>query len=144
MIRKRVWRYYCEHCHRGGCSASAMASHERSCTLNPDRVCKMCALAGNAQPEMSSLLSILPDPESFVMETVSSEYGPPTEYSYMSDGGSVDEAMKTLVDVCNGCPACILAALRIKHIPVPLARTFDYSKAVAEFWEEHNAKSLQM
>lgn len=38
-----MWRYYCDHCGKGGCGKGAMAKHERSCVRNPERLCRMCA-----------------------------------------------------------------------------------------------------
>lgn len=44
MRSKKVWRYYCDHCNKGGCGKAAMAKHEQSCIKNPNRKCRMCAL----------------------------------------------------------------------------------------------------
>ena len=42
MLKKQVWRYYCEHCKKSGCSGYHIKKHEKSCTANPNRVCGMC------------------------------------------------------------------------------------------------------
>lgn len=42
MTKKKVWRYYCEHCRRGGCSASSISEHEKRCIYNPVRNCGLC------------------------------------------------------------------------------------------------------
>ena len=35
MKTKRVLRYYCDFCGRGGCGKYAMEVHEKYCTMNP-------------------------------------------------------------------------------------------------------------
>ena len=36
--------YYCDFCKKKGMSASAMSVHEKHCTLNPNRQCRLCIL----------------------------------------------------------------------------------------------------
>lgn len=43
MRRKPSYRYYCDYCKKSGGSGSAMAIHEKHCTMNPNRVCRFCA-----------------------------------------------------------------------------------------------------
>lgn len=87
MRKKRVWRFYCEHCKKAGCSGGHMAKHEAHCCGNPDRVCRMCRVnksEPNAQKPMAELLA-----------------------AYENGGsGGVREA-------AGGCPACMLAAMII-------------------------------
>lgn len=56
MRSKKVWRYYCDHCNKGGCGKGAMAKHERSCARNPERVCRMCLAGGLEQRPMMELI----------------------------------------------------------------------------------------
>ena len=84
-------RYYCDHCNKGSGSPSAMRRHERGCTANPNRVCGMCALQaddGGAEPapHRDELVRIL-------------------------DSSGFTE----MCSAANGCPACILAAIRTKN-----------------------------
>jgi len=44
MRVKKVNRYYCDHCKKAGCQKAAMVRHEESCTRNPNRECRFCAL----------------------------------------------------------------------------------------------------
>ena len=58
MRQKRVLRYYCDHCNKGGCSKPAMRLHESICTLNTARVCRMCRMDEEvAQAESSELVA---------------------------------------------------------------------------------------
>jgi hypothetical protein len=63
MKAVKRWRYYCDHCKKAGASPYHMRNHEESCTLNPARVCKLCARlnGGNGTP-LPEMLALLPDP----------------------------------------------------------------------------------
>ena len=81
-------RYYCDHCNKGNGSPSAMRRHERGCTLNPARVCGMCAkLADEGGPD--------PAP-------------PRDELRKLLD----TQGFKAMCEAANDCPACILSVLR--------------------------------
>ncbi len=71
MKEKMVKQYKCDFCGKKGYSKGHMNKHERHCTMNPDRACRMCVLVhGNLQPPIDELLAVLPD-----METKEDEYG---------------------------------------------------------------------
>jgi hypothetical protein len=82
MRQKKVWRYYCDHCNKGGCVKAAMLKHERHCIRNPERTCRMCALGGGYQELMPVLKAAL------------------------VEGGD-----NKLREVASGCPVCMLAAI---------------------------------
>lgn len=86
MKRKKVWRYYCDHCKKAGCSGGHIKSHEIHCTNNPNRICGMCKLAGLDQSSISELVSAL--------------------------GAGNKLGVDNLRDLTDGCPACMLAAIR--------------------------------
>lgn len=118
-------RYYCDHCNKGNGSPSAMRRHERGCTLNPLRVCGMCAKlheAGGPEPAppRDELLRLL-DAEGF-------------------------EAMR---EAANRCPACILTALRSRNAksefgsftvagPEDGRNEWSYATEKVEYWKAHN------
>ncbi len=118
-------RYYCDHCNKGNGSPSAMRRHERGCTLNPQRVCGMCAkLAEDGGPE--------PAP-------------PRDELLRLLDS----EGFKAMREAANDCPACILSALRARntdsdeapfYVPGPEdgRNEWSYTTAKAEYWRGHN------
>ena len=56
MKTKMRPRYYCDHCGKGNGSPSYMRRHESGCTLNPNRVCKMCI---EEQAPMADLIAVL-------------------------------------------------------------------------------------
>jgi len=113
-------RYYCDHCNKGTGSASFMRRHERGCTNNPQRVCRMCELAYNKQPAQADLLKLL-DTEGFA----------------------------AMCEAASQCPACILATLRQRHVrgefggyevsgPEDGRQAWSYTKAKQDWWDGHN------
>lgn len=105
IIKKNV--YYCEHCKKKGLSASAMTKHERGCTANPKRECRMCD--GNDIPEIVSMLKTRFELE--VKKLREHDWGheyEETVVNWKGDVIKVDE-VRNLVD---GCPTCMLAVIR--------------------------------
>lgn len=68
-----------------------MEKHELSCTMNPNRVCRMCKMAGLTQKPIAELIALLP------------EDGCP--------GGPIGDE-KAIREATGGCPACLMAANR--------------------------------
>lgn len=93
MKTKKVNRYYCDFCTKANCSSSAMRLHERHCTMNLNRQCRMCRSSRNL-PTLTKLF-------------------PATSAYYDKDGKDLqEENLKKICKSCGGCPACILAMLR--------------------------------
>lgn len=119
-------RYYCDHCKKGNGSPSAMKRHERGCTLNPGRVCGMCARTvddgGEAAAPAEDLRRIL-DAEGF----------------------------KAMCHAANDCPACILTILRPLNCmdeetgpyvsgPQDGRESWDYKAAKEVWWSSFNSE----
>jgi hypothetical protein len=89
---------------------------------------------------MKTLLGILPNPEDYKSWDC---YPTGATYCYFTNlDTAVAEALPQLRELAGGCPACIMAALRQKGIPVPLARDFDFSKECQDIWNEFNSARL--
>ena len=92
MKRKQVWRYWCDYCGKAGLSAGHMKKHERHCTMNPERECRMCKHAGQNGQSLSLLVEM-------------ARQHTPTE-----------EGAKTLAweleQEAGNCPICVYAAIR--------------------------------
>jgi len=132
MRRKKVWRYYCDYCKKAGCSGGHLKHHEERCTLNPKRICGFCKLADKQQPDLAKAMELLPDPTKYIKIT---EFGF-TDFDGLND--VVKEALPKLREFVENCPACIMAALRQKGIPVPIAVDFDFKKESASAWADFN------
>ncbi|MBU2061728.1 MAG: hypothetical protein KKH44_07775 [Bacteroidetes bacterium] len=84
---------------------------------------------------MPELLALLPDIENFIVHDVEDEH----YSSYDMPIEIADKILTDLRDATDNCPACIMAALRQKGIPIPIIPNFIYSKEVKEFWAEVNS-----
>lgn len=86
-----VKKFICDFCGRKRYAVGAMRKHEKHCTKNPNRECRMCAKTPDGRVSDSSLLDLI---------------------AILScDIDSPRERMKQIRDKCS-CPACILAAIR--------------------------------
>jgi hypothetical protein len=132
MRQKRVLRYWCDFCKKAGGSAFHMKNHEKHCTLNPDRECKVCLMINDTSKPipMSELLEILPDPSNYNKEY--SEEGHRSLYALTL------VALPILRDKVNNCPACIMAALRQKKIPVPMVEEFSFKEEMKSIFADIN------
>lgn len=134
MRKKKVWRYYCDFCKKANCSAPSIRKHEKGCTMNPSRVCGMCGMFDLEQPSLNKMMAFLPDPEKYKETSDAYDW-----ISYTSAFSvKVTEALPKLRDEAENCPACILAALRQKGVPVPVAREFQFTDECAAWWHEFN------
>lgn len=122
MKKVKKWRYYCDHCGKGGCASGHIARHEKHCIYNPERACRMCEYATGEKEQTR--------PTRDLMEALNT-----------SD-------MDGLKELAQHCPACILAAIVQTKRAMEAAGTyrpeedyidFDYKKAVADMWTEANA-----
>ena len=129
MTRKQVWRYYCEHCKRSGCSGGHIRRHEESCTANPARICRFHETLDEGQPEMAELIAAVRE-----------------------QGDDAKGVMVALRAAADNCPACILAGLRQSGIQREWAERgddgyeaphieFDFRAEVAQFWSDHGRES---
>jgi hypothetical protein len=131
IVRKAV--YYCDHCKKRSLSAGHMRKHEERCTKNPNRKCGMCAMREAEQPDLKVLMAMLPDPGKHLWFN---------EAARIPDV-SMEEALEPIWDAfwkaAKECPACAMAALRQKGVPVSCATKFDFKKECAAIWAEVNA-----
>ena len=128
-------RCECDHCGKKNWSIGHMRKHERHCTKNPNRECRVCKMVEGEQKPIAELLALLPQPVSW-----EDEYG--FVVFHEDTKTNVNAALPGLRDACNDCPGCILAALRQKGIPVPLATDFDFSKEMKSLWSDINESRL--
>lgn len=144
MTSKTVTRYQCGFCKKKGYSASHMAKHERHCTMNPNRVCRVCRMiTGEVQPRrpVKELVAILPKHPRSYYEGAQDEDG--TIFPHPNAESEVANALVELRKAYNDCPACIMAALRQAGIPVHCAKGFDFKKEMQSIWDDINNAKLE-
>jgi hypothetical protein len=112
--------YYCDHCKKHGLSRPAMEKHERVCTMNPDRVCRWTIDATEGHADFS-LRDVI----------VELQRRAPLEQE------DIDWLRSTVTDTDEGCPVCMLAALRQSGLDFHHGRRgdliFDYDVEVQRF-----------
>lgn len=134
MKTRKVNRYYCEHCGKGGQSASCMSVHEKHCGMNPNRECRLCK-------------------NRFQIEEARKILGPPLDKDELKEIAagviigrvpqqSIEDLGK-LEDLYDGCPNCILAAFKQTGHHGALEFGWIYSEALAEWWEFRNEERLE-
>ncbi len=133
MKTKKVNRYYCDFCKKSGCAAGHMHKHERRCTLNPERECGVCGILElTDQPPVSELMALLPDPEPYRTDDECGE-----SFSYAL-ANAANEALPELRKAANNCPACTMAAIRQRSIPLAMVEDFDFKREMESAWSELN------
>lgn len=133
MITKKVNRYYCEYCKKSGCAAGHIKKHERHCTMNPDRICRMCAAMGNTQVNLQEVIKLLPKETDFIEKTKILDVD-----EIYTNFEKCSEACLEIIEKHTECPACILAVFRQAGIH---PSTFDFKKRCEEWWKVINKRS---
>lgn len=123
MRQAMRWRYYCDHCKKSGGGRYAMEVHEKHCTANPARECRMCDKA----VRVAQVLLRVP------------ELKAPLDPGFKADWDKDAEAALVKVrKACLDCPACILAVIRQSATPLPIR--FDYKEEALMYWAAQRLK----
>lgn len=131
MKTKRVLRYYCDFCGRSGGSAFHMKRHEECCTLNPMRKCGMCAISDDLHDHTLDELSVIVKTAKITVVPTDALY----DCGYVSLSiENEDEVLKDLEIASNGCPACMLAAIRQSKYP-EVFQSFNFKQRQKDFWD---------
>ncbi len=138
MRVRKVNRYYCDFCKKAGGSGGHIRKHEDHCTMNPQRGCGVCGILKAEQKPMADLLACLPDPLPYVEEDEFDAVSYSAELTV-----AVNAALPALRDLAGSCPACILAAIRQKGIPVPMVTSFNWTSEMDAIWAEVNRRAAE-
>lgn len=107
--------------------------------MNPNRKCGFCHLLDQPQPNINDLLELLPNPKDHIRCDIADNGNVYESYS-MTLNEVVDEMLPKLREATDNCPACIMATLRQKGIPVPIAAGFNFTKESQEIWDAFNVE----
>lgn len=132
-------RYYCEHCNKGGGSSYHMQKHEKGCTLNPRRVCGMCNHTGGGA-SLAELMEILPPKDA----QTRNDYNDAGQVNYEYFVEIPEETIKKLREAAEGCPACMMAALRQRGLPVHTATGFNFTEECKQVWAMVNEEQARL
>lgn len=135
MITKKVNRYYCEFCKKSKGTKYSMEVHERHCTMNPNRICRMCQKMQGSQVSMKELIAEIPVRDIEYPVFVDGLYDEATkEYEE-----GIKQAIKTLREITSNCPVCIMAALRQAKVDPIFWEGFNFKEEMASAWIDYHA-----
>jgi hypothetical protein len=122
-IKKNV--YYCEYCNKRGLSAGHMSKHEKSCTLNINRICRVCNLLDNEKLELQPII------DKHMALYLQSNYLKPYNG-------------QLILEDCNICPACALSVIRQVYKQANAKNfyssiVFDYKKEMQSIFNDINS-----
>lgn len=137
MRTKKVNRYWCDFCNKGGLQAGAMRNHELHCTLNPDRECRVCNLKDNHGAPLAKLMEMLPDTAAYhAPEDRPYTCKEDTEHYMLV--AAMEAIMPAFRAAAENCPACMMAAMRLKKVPVPIVEGFDFKAEMKVIFDAVN------
>lgn len=136
VVRKNV--YYCDYCTKR--SLRSLIKHEKHCTANPDRVCRLCGRESIKE----------------IIEKYRGMFEIKKAIDYSSWVGGVEKIevvyktefiLKDIIDELDyTCPNCILAIIRcldLNRYYFEEKYKFDYEKALYEWWNALNEKEWE-
>lgn len=104
-IKKNV--YYCDYCNKRGLSSAHMKRHEKGCTLNPDRQCRMaCESSKNIRSIIFGLK------QRFVLKQTTPLERFETDRELKVEWIGEPVTLKEIREATNDCPACMMAVIR--------------------------------
>jgi|SRR5687767_5475208 len=135
-IKKNV--YYCDFCNKRSLSAPSTSKHEKHCTANPNRSCRMCE--GNNIGELvegfKKRFTLIPYIEDYGGGYKEDDF----KVEWIGDPVTLNEIQETV----DYCPACVLSVLRQAGFSFHyFGFEYDYKKEVGEYWAEKNKHAQQ-
>lgn len=142
MKEKMVHQYRCDFCSKKKYSKPHMIQHEKCCTMNPDRHCRMCMLIGEEQQLVENLLIIFPKDLLKCYKEIQDNCA----YIGLAESNKLTEMFKPHLDklyqAVHTCPACMLAVIRQSGLR-GFDIGFDYKKEIEAFWEDYNKRQRE-
>lgn len=113
---------YCDFCKKH--SLKSLLIHEQHCTMNPDRICRLCK-------------------QKIDLRKISEELKSQMSFERQEDNAIINVKQPTLEDIKkyleDNCPICILAIIRQSGLNrFPFEISFDYEEELEKWWSEVN------
>jgi len=137
MRTKLVKRYWCDFCNKAGLSAGAMAKHEKHCTMNPNRECRVCKMVEAQGHTLVSLIAMLPDSRPYIDTCSGYDDDNHVQGRFLSE--AVAAVLPEFRKQAENCPACMMAAFRQAKIPLPMVDGFNFTEEMKSIWADINA-----
>lgn len=147
MREKLVKRYYCSFCSKGMFFKNRMIEHEKHCTMNPERVCRIHAklIEGGDCQHQPKIKHMIHGLERYLAVEFPVAVSPIRAFRGGSDspycdyGINFDKGFEFLKKLASGCPVCILATIRQARLKYPrLFIEYDFKhemeSTLSELW----------
>jgi hypothetical protein len=137
IVKKNV--YYCDFCKKKNLSGHAMKVHEKHCTANPDRECRLCD-AGNIKDlieEIKTSFTIVQKP--CIQTEIDRMFYREDETFPGIEWKGTPFTMDKLREITEDCPVCLLAVLRQTELYKLDSQEYEFDFK-AESKEYHNEK----
>lgn len=133
-VKKNV--YYCDYCNKRSLSAFHMQNHERGCTANPDRECRLCGENRHIKLFIERLKERFEirecEPDEFMGHTL--------EVAWKGSQIKLDE----IIEFTEGCPNCTLAILRQTKLNYKIfGFKYDYKAMLNSWWADKIAQEWE-
>jgi len=102
----------------------------------------MCKMVGGEQRPIVELVAFLPNPDDHKHEE-RNDFGCVVWHTWNGLDKAMETALPKLRDAAGNCPACILAAIRQRGIPVPEVTGFKFSDECKSAWAIVNERQYQ-
>ncbi len=133
VIKKNV--YYCDFCNKRMLSAWSMAKHEKHCTANPNRECRLC----KNNPDIKTFIEELKS--RFEVKETTNDNGF-TEQKVIWKGKEI--TMNEIEAFTDSCPMCTFAILRQTKLNYSVFKfNYDFEKKLSEWWAEVNERERE-
>lgn len=127
MIIKTKKVYYCEYCGRH--RLVPLLKHEKHCTSNSDRECRLCERTESVKPLIEKYKKQCLVRAVTVLD------------KFIPSGQKVIKQpdIEDIIDEVDGCPNCTLTIIKGLNIKFPIEIKFDYMKELQQWWDDKNA-----
>jgi len=136
-ITKKV--YYCDHCKKRSLSAGHMRTHEKHCTANINRICRLCG-----RESISELIENFKKRFWLVENPLPPNYQQNGIYeSHFVEWTGEPVTMDEIERECDWCPNCTLSVLRQTGMSYHYFKfEWDYKKELEDYWAEKRKNEL--
>ena len=142
IVKKNV--YYCDHCKKRTLSGGSMKVHEKHCTANPDRKCRLCENFYGQKLNIGEIIAEYKLRYKLVEKMIADRItGKNLEEVTRAEWTGEPVTIGEIRNKVNGCPNCMLAIIRqckfaYHYFEEMITEKFDYKKEMDEVMVDLN------
>ena len=136
MRKEKKWMFYCDFCKKKGMSGSHISIHEKHCTANPDRDCRLCGRTGFRMYKRAGIREIIDKYRKYF-------YTRKIKPRHPFDADDVQVVyrkkftLQEIMDEVDECPNCIFTIIRclgLNRYYFKKKFDYDYKEALKDWW----------